>query len=49
MVDALAMRDEEGRGLPAISLGKVEATFDPRISELGNLLYFVYKTPLLKK
>ena len=49
MVDALAMRAEEGRGLPAISLGEVEATFDPGISEWENLLYFVYKTPLLKK
>lgn len=30
------MRADEGRGLPAICLGEVEATFDPGISEWGN-------------
>ena len=36
MVDALALGADEGRGKPAISLGEVEATFDPGMSEWGN-------------
>ena len=36
MVDALAMKDDEGRGITAISPGKVKATFDPGISESAN-------------
>ena len=36
MVDALGIKGDEGRGVPAISLGEVVATFDPGISEWGN-------------
>ncbi len=37
MVDALARESDEGRELAAISFGEVPATFDPEISEWGNL------------
>ena len=47
MVDALAMRADEGRGETAISFGEVIATFDPEISEWGNpynyMLYISYR------
>jgi len=33
MVDALAMKADEGRGKPAISFGEVVATYEPEISE----------------
>jgi hypothetical protein len=36
MVDALALKGDEGRGTAAISFGEVPTTFDPEISEWGN-------------
>ena len=37
-MDALASNGDEGRGVAAISFGEVLATFDPEISEWGNLI-----------
>jgi hypothetical protein len=36
MVDASALRADEGRGIAAISVGEPRAGFDPPISEWGN-------------
>jgi hypothetical protein len=35
-VDALATTGDEGRGMTAISLGELQASYDPGISEWGN-------------
>lgn len=40
MVDALAMKADEGRGKPAISFGEVVATYEPEISEWENPFSF---------
>ena len=40
LVDASALRADEGRGIAAISAGEPCAGFDPAISEWGNPLVF---------
>ncbi len=36
MVDALASRADEGRGMAAISFGEPRVGYDPKISEIGK-------------
>ena len=40
MVDASALRADEGRGIAAISVGEPRAGCDPTISEWGNPITF---------
>jgi hypothetical protein len=40
MVDASALRADEGRGIAAISVGELRASVEPTISEWGNPLTF---------
>lgn len=48
MVDALTMRADEGRGLPAISFGEAEATFDPKMSQWENPICYKQIIPYRK-
>ena len=47
MVDALALRAEEGRGYAAIWVGEPLAGCDPIISEWGNPPVVMHRDPLL--
>ncbi|KKS31880.1 MAG: hypothetical protein UV37_C0014G0021 [Candidatus Collierbacteria bacterium GW2011_GWA1_42_60] len=41
-VDALAVKAEEGRFKPAKVIGEVARTYDPVVSEWGNLTRFIW-------
>ena len=41
-VDALAVKAEEGRFKPAKVIGEVARTYDPVVSEWGNLARFIW-------
>ena len=41
-VDALAVKTEEGRFKPAKVIGEVARTYDPVVSEWGNLTRFIW-------
>ena len=44
-VDALAVKAEEGRFKPAKVIGEVARTYDPVVSEWGNLTRFIWSLP----
>lgn len=41
-MDALAVKAEEGRFKPAKVVGEVARTYDPAVSEWGNLARFIW-------
>jgi hypothetical protein len=41
-VDALAVKADEGRFKPAKVIGEVARTYDPVVSEWGNLTRFIW-------
>ena len=41
-MDALAVKAEEGRFKPAKVIGEVARTYDPVVSEWGNLTRFIW-------
>ena len=41
-VDALAVKTDEGRFKPAKVVGEVARTYDPVVSEWGNLTRFIW-------
>jgi hypothetical protein len=43
-VDALAVKADEGRFKPAKVIGEVARTYDPVVSEWGNLTRFIWSS-----
>ena len=46
-VDALAVKAEEGRFKSAKVVGEVTRTYDPAVSEWGNLTRFIWLFPAI--
>ena len=46
-VDALAVKADEGRFKPAKVIGEVARTYDPVVSEWGNLTRFIWLSSAL--